>query len=194
MNNSFELPGSYKKWTMGLIAVGFIALLYGLVAFHPFAHPEHGENVNSTRFWAVLLQNCTFWLMICNASMFFIGVTTLAMGGWQVALRRVPEAISSVVPVLGVICFVIVMIIVWGDRHDIYHWVDAEAVAKDKILNGKKGFLNPVFFSVFSAVTIFLWWFLGKKMRQFSLESDTSGHMDFETGDKWVKKNIPVKN
>ncbi len=190
MNNSFELPGSYKKWTMGLIAVGVIALLYGLVAFHPFAHPEHGENASSTRFWAVLLQNCTFWLLVVNASMFFIGVTTLAMGGWQVAMRRVPEAISSVVPVLGIICFVILMIIVWTGRHDIYHWTDHEAVLKDKILNGKKGFLNPVFFSVFSAVTIFLWWFLGKKMRQLSLESDTAGHMDYETGDRWIKKNI----
>ena len=190
MNNSFELPGSYKKWTVGLIAVGVIALLYGLVAFHPFTHPEHGENANSTRFWAVLLQNCTFWLLVVNASMFFIGVTTLAMGGWQVAMRRVPEAISSVVPVLGIICFAILMIIVWGGRHDIYHWTDHEAVLKDKILNGKKGFLNPVFFSVFSAVTIFLWWFLGKKMRQLSLESDNAGHMDYETGDKWVKKNI----
>lgn len=175
---------------MGLIGAGIIALLYGLIMFHPFSHGGHGEDANSTRFWAVLLQNCTFWLMICNASMFFIGVTTLAMGGWQVALRRVPEAISSVVPVLGIICFLILMAIVWGDRHDIYHWVDAEAVSKDKILNGKKGFLNPVFFSVFSAITLFLWWFLGKKMRQLSLETDTAGHMDYETGDRWIKKNI----
>lgn len=171
---------------MGLIGAGIIALLYGLIMYHPFSH----EEVSSTRFWAVLLQNCTFWLLVVNASMFFIGVTTLAMGGWQVALRRVPEAISSVVPVLGIICFVILMALVWGDRHDIYHWVDAEAVSKDKILNGKKGFLNPVFFSVFSAITIFLWWFLGKKLRQFSLESDSAGHMDYEAGDKWIKKNI----
>jgi len=170
---------------MGLIGAGIIALLYGLIMLHPFSHES-----SSTRFWAVLLQNCTFWLMICNASMFFIGVTTLAMGGWQVALRRVPEAISSVVPVLGIICFLILMAIVWGDRHDIYHWVDAEAVSKDKILLGKKGFLNPVFFSIFSAITIFLWYFLGKKMRQLSLESDNAGHMDYEEGDKWIKKNI----
>lgn len=175
---------------MGLIGAGIIALLYGLIMFHPFSHGGHGEDANSTRFWAVLLQNCTFWLMICNASMFFIGVTTLAMGGWQVALKRVPEAISSVVPVLGIICFLILMAIVWGDRHDIYHWVDAEAVSKDRILNGKKGFLNPVFFSVFSAITIFLWWFLGKKLRQLSLESDNEGHMDYEKGDRWIKKNI----
>ena len=190
MNNSFELPGSYKKWTIGLISVGIIALLYGFIVFHPFAHAGHGENVNSTRFWAVLLQNCTFWLMIVNSSMFFIGVTTLAMGGWQVALKRVPEAISSVVPVLGVIAFLILMAIVWGGRDDIYHWVNADTVKNDPLLNGKKGFLNPVFFSVFSAIIIFLWWILGKKMRSLSLESDTEGPMDFEKGDKWIKKNI----
>ncbi|MEN9571342.1 MAG: hypothetical protein RL172_2573 [Bacteroidota bacterium] len=175
---------------MGLIVAGIIALLYGLIMYHPFSHGGHGEDASSTRFWAVLLQNCTFWLLVVNASMFFIGVTTLAMGGWQVALRRVPEAISSVVPVLGIICFIILMAIVWGGRHDIYHWVDAEAVAKDKILNGKKGFLNPVFFTVYSAITILLWWFLGKKMRQLSLESDSAGKMDYETGDRWIKKNI----
>ena len=39
MNNSFELPGSYKKWTMGLIGAGVIALLYGFIVYHPFAHP-----------------------------------------------------------------------------------------------------------------------------------------------------------
>ena len=94
MNNSFELPGGYKKWTMGLLGVGLIALIYGFIAFHPFTHPAHGHHDASTRFWAVLLQNCTYWLLVVNASMFFIGVTTLAMGGWQVALRRVPEACS----------------------------------------------------------------------------------------------------
>ena len=190
MSKSFELPGSYKKWSMGLMGVGIIALLYGLIMYHPFEHAGHGENINSTRFWAVLLQNSVFWLLLVNTSMFFIGFTTLAMGGWQVALRRVPEAISSVVPILGVITFVILMAIVWGDRTDIFHWLDEEAVANDKLLFGKKGFLNPVFFTVWSTITIFLWWFLGKKMRSFSIESDTTGPMDYETGKKWINKNI----
>ena len=61
MNQSFELPGNYKKWTIGLIIVGLIALLYGFVMFHPFAHAGHGENINSTRFWAVLLQNSVYY-------------------------------------------------------------------------------------------------------------------------------------
>ena len=190
MSKSFELPANYNKWTMGLIGAGLIALLYGFIAFLPFEHAAHGENINSTRFWAVLLQNSVFFLLITNASMFFIGVTTLAMGGWQVALKRVPEAISSVVQVLGIITFVILMSIVWGGRTDIFHWLDTEAVAHDKILDGKKGFLNPVFFTVWSTITIFLWWFIGRKMRSFSLESDQTGPMDYETGKRWINKNI----
>lgn len=189
MDHQFQLPGSYKKWTYGLIGAGVIALLYGFIMFHPFAHAGHGENVNSTRFWAVLLQNSVFFLLVVNAAMFFICATTLAMGAWVVAFRRVSEAISSVVPLLGVITFVILMAIVFGGRTDIYHWLDKEAVANDHILNGKKGFLSPVFFTVWSSITIFLWWFLGKKMRSMSLESDKKGQMDYETGKKWIWNN-----
>ena len=193
MNNQFELTGSYKKWTWGLIVAGVIALLYGFIMLHPFAPVAHGGEhhgpTGATRFWAVLLQNCVFWLLVVNASMFFICVTTMAMGGWQVALRRVPEAISSVVPILGIVTFLVLMAIVWGGRTDIYHWLDAAAVAKDPILNGKSGFLNPKFYSIWSGICIFMWWLLGRKMRSLSLESDKGGTMDYETGKKWIYKN-----
>jgi len=191
MNQQFELPGGYKKWTWGLIIAGVIALLYGFIMFHPFAPVSHegSEHTNSTRFWAVLLQNSVYWLLVVNASMFFICVTTMAMGGWQVALRRVPEAISSVVPMLGIITYLVIMAIVWGGRTDIYHWLDKAAVAKDPILLGKSGFLNPTFYTIWSAIAILMWWLLGRKMRSMSLESDKNGTMDYETGKKWIWKN-----
>ena len=189
MNHNFEIPGSYKKWTWGLIIAGVIAVLYGFIMYHPFAHAGHGENTDSTRFWAVLLQNSVYWLLTVNARMFFMCVTTMAMGSWQVAMRRVPEAISSVVPILGVITLLILMAIVWGGRTDIYHWLDKDAVAHDKILSGKKGFLNPMFFSIWSILSVGLWWLLGRKMRTLSLETDKSGPMDYETGKKWIWKN-----
>jgi hypothetical protein len=189
MNNEFVLPGSYKKWTLGLIIAGLLALVYGVIMFNPFAHAGHGENVDSTRFWAVLLQNSVYWLLTVNAAMFFICVTTMAMGGWQIALRRVPEAISSVVPVLGIITFVILLAIVLGHRTDIYMWLDADVVAHDKILNGKSGFLNPTFYIVWSAISIGLWSLLGAKMRKMSLDLDKTGPMDYETGKRWIFKS-----
>ncbi|MEO6583410.1 MAG: quinol:cytochrome C oxidoreductase [Ferruginibacter sp.] len=194
MDHHFELPGSFKKWTLGLLVAGILALLYGFIMFHPFTAPVHGahgsdhDGINSTRFWAVLLQNSVYWLLVVNASMFFLCVTTMAMGGWQIAFRRVTEAISSVVPILGIITFIVLLSLVMGHRTDIYHWLDKEAVAKDHILTGKKGFLNPGFFLVVSAVSITLWWLLGRKMRSLSLESDKAP-MDYPTAKKWIWDN-----
>ena len=189
MNNHFVIPGGYKKWSVGLMIVGALSLLIAIFVLNPAAG-SHGDNVNSTRFWAVLLQNSIYWLLLVNASMFFICITTLAMGGWQVAFRRVTEAISSLVPIMGSITLLIILCIVFGHRTDIYPWLDKEHVAIDKILVGKSGFLNPTFYTVASVLAIGLWAYIGRKMRQMSLETDERGQMDYETGKAWVWKNI----
>ena len=189
MNNHFVIPGGYKKWSAGLMIVGLISLLAGFIFLQPGAG-SHGDNVSSTRFWAVLLQNSVFWLLLVNTSMFFICITTLAMGGWQVAFRRVTEAISSLVPVLGLLTLIIILSIVLGHRSDIYPWLDKEHVQADKILKGKAGFLSPTAYTIASILAIGLWSFIGKKMRQFSLESDEQGAMDYETGKRWIWKNV----
>ena len=200
MSNSFQLPDSYKKWTWGLVIAGLVAILYGFIALHPFSHPPHAAegvevNMDSTRFWAVLLQNSVYFLLVVNASMFFICVTTLAMGGWQVAMRRVPEAISSVVPLIGGVTLLILAAIIFGNRTDIYHWLDPNLYVKgtgtfDKILNGKHGFLNPTFFMVWSVLSVGLWSLLGHKMRALSLKTDTEGPMNHSQAKSWIDKNF----
>jgi hypothetical protein len=199
MSQKFELSSAYKKWTWGLLLVGLAAIIYGIIVWHPFAPVQHGAGehgaglesipTEGTRFWAVLLQNSVYWLLVVNASMFFICVTTMAMGGWQVALRRVPEAISSVVPFIGILTFVLLMAIVWSGRSDIYPWLNDELVKGDHILKGKSGFLNKQFFTIWSSLAIVLWWLLGRKMRSMSLATDKNGTMDHETAKKWIWKN-----
>jgi hypothetical protein len=181
-NEQFAVSGGYKKWSYALMAVGAIALLTSL--FTLGMGDEHGK----TRFWASLLQNSLFFTMIVNASMFFICATTLAFGGWQVALRRVPEAISATLPVLAGISFIILMSIVFGHQHGIYHWLDTEAVEKDAILKWKSGLLNPKMFTIMTTVTLLLWWFLGKKMRALSAETDNAP-LNYEEGKRWLWKN-----
>ncbi len=188
MDNHFAVPGGFKKWTMGLMIVGLISLLLGFIILHPL-DGSHGDNVNSTRFWAVLLQNSIYWLLLVNTSMFFICITTLAMGGWQVALRRVPEAISSLVPILGVITLIVILSIVFGHRYDIYPWLNRAHVEEDKILRGKSGFLSPASYTIASILVIGLWWFIGRKLRQLSIDSD-NGPMDYQAGKSWIGKNI----
>ena len=167
IQEQFQVSGAYKKWTFGLLAAGALALILGFIVYGT-SKDDHAV----TRFWAVLMQNSLFFLMICNSSMFFICATTLAHGGWQTAFRRVPEAISAAVPVFSILALLIFIGIVVGNHHHIYEWLDREAVSKDPILNFKKGFLNPTFFFIWTLVTLGTWSFVGWKMRQLSKRSD----------------------
>lgn len=191
MDNRYVTPGNYKKWYGAFIIIGILTLILGVIFLNPFAG-GHGDNVNSTRFWSVLLMNSVYWLLLANVALFFIAISTLAMGGWQISFRRVNEAITSTIPVLGIITLVIMLCIIIGHRTDIYHWLDTEAVRNDKILNGKKGFLNPYVYLIFSFVTIGLWMFFGKRINKLSRETDESGPMDFDTSKKWLSKNMSI--
>ncbi|MBZ4189059.1 quinol:cytochrome C oxidoreductase [Niabella sp. 3A5MI-3] len=131
-----------------------------------------GDHDNRARFWASLLQNSVYFLLVVNAAMFFMCATTLAWGGWQIAFTRVTEAIASCVPVIGVIALVILLALCFGDHHTIYHWTDAEHVKHDPTLLHKSGFLSKGFFATVTILTIVLWSFLGWKMRQLSLKTD----------------------
>lgn len=191
MNSQYVTPASYKKWSAGLMIAGGLTLILGFIFLNPFSG-AHGDNVNATRFWAVLLQNCIFWLLLVNVATFFIVINTLAMSGWQEAFRRVTEAVSSVVPVLGVICLIILLCIVLGGRGDIYPWLNKEHVEHDPILLGKKGFLNPYVFIGYTLLTIGLWVLWGKKLRNLSQQTDSMGTMDEPTAKKWYKKNAGI--
>lgn len=191
MDFNYSTPGNFKKWYSGLIIVGILTLVLGVVFLHPFAS-GHGGDVSSTRFWAVLLMNAVFWLLLVNVALFFIAISTLAMGSWQVSFRRVNEAISSTIPVLGAIALVVMLCLVFGHRTDIYHWLDKEAVQSDKLLSGKKGFLNPAVYLGFSFVVIGLWVFFSRRFNKLSVESDEGGTMDFDASKKWMGKNMSL--
>ena len=181
----FEVPKRYRTWSLALMGVGILSLIIGFFLYGT------GDDVHhKTRFWATLLHNSVFFLLITNAAMFFVCATTLAFGGWQMSFRRVPEAISAVVPVIGVIALVVLLSIVFGGHHmsHIYHWTDHEAVANDKILKGKSGFLNETFYTVWTILTVVLWSVLGYKMRKLSLEADNSNFTVAEAR-KYIFKN-----
>src|SRR4051812_8805175 len=161
----FELPGRYRSASLLLMLIGALSLIVG---FFLYGTVDHG-----TRFWATLLQNSIYFLMICNSSMFFICATTLAFGGWQTTFRRVPEAISTAVPYLGGIAFIILMVLVFGHKH-IYHWTDTAAVNADEVLKGKSSFLSPTFFTIWTILIIGLWSILGHKMRRLSYDLDNN--------------------
>ncbi|MDE3126071.1 MAG: quinol:cytochrome C oxidoreductase [Bacteroidota bacterium] len=171
-----------KKWSYILIGIGLLAFIIGLFT------KGTGTNEERAIFMGTIMYNTIFWTMVCNAAMFFICATTLAMGGWQMTFRRVAEAISTLVPVFGIITLVVLFYIVFTGNHEIYHWLDAKQVAADEILKGKSGFLNVKFFVIWSILAVGLWSLLGWRMRKISSEADIEP-MDFNSGNAYVWKN-----
>jgi hypothetical protein len=182
LRERFEIPGKMRTWSLGLIAAGALALILGFIFIAGGKEP-HGKEV----FWGTLMYNSIFFLLITNAAMFFICATTLAMGGFQMVYRRISEAISTLVPIFGVIAFIILMVIVFDPNNHIYHW-KAEEAKVDPILKGKLGFLNPTFFVIWTTLAIGLWSLLGWRMRKLGDEAD-AGPMDNEKGQSFIWRN-----
>jgi hypothetical protein len=165
------------------MGIGILCIII-LFITHGASSNEHDQ----ARFWASLLQNSVYFLLTVNAAMFFITATTLAWGGWALSFKRVSEAVSSCVPAIGIICFVILMVLVFGGNHTIYHWTDAEHVKHDATLAHKSGFLSKGFFTVWTIITLAGWWLLGKKVRSLSLEIDNKP-LNVEEGKKYIWNN-----
>ena len=178
----FEIPAKMKTWSFGLMAVGILAFIIGFVTKGMSSNPE-----DQRVFWGTIMYNAIYFLLITNIAMFFICALTLGMSGWQVALKRVPEAISAAVPVFGIITGVLLIAIVMSNLH-IYEWTNASAVHENKALAFKHGFLNAPFFISWTVATIGLWMLLGKRMRKLSDEADQE-RMNPAHGQNYIWRN-----
>jgi hypothetical protein len=179
----FEIPKRYNTASLVLMAIGVLSIIILFIT--------HGTSSNahdSARFWASLLQNSVYFLLVVNASLFFITATTLAWGGWQMSFRRVPEAIGACVPVIGVIAVLILLVLVFGPNHTIYHWADPHAAEHDPALEHKAGFLNRPFFAIWTVITVVGWTLLGRKLRTLSTEIDNRP-LSLEEGKKYIWNN-----
>jgi hypothetical protein len=184
IREQFVIPKRYKTISIVLMVIGLVAII-GLYLTHGTKSDVHEQS----RFWASLLHNSVYFLLICNAAMFFMCATTLAWGGWALSFRRVTEAISAAVPVLGIIAGVVLLLICFSPEHLLYEWTNKSAVEHDKVLNWKAGFLNKGFFVFWTIFTIVAWSLLGYKMRRLSRELDNNPLPSVEAGKKYIWKN-----
>jgi hypothetical protein len=175
MNDRFEIPARLRNTSLILIAVGVIALIGGVVGL------LMGHNdVERARFWLVLLHDSVFFTLITTVSIFIMAAASLAQGGWVIAYRRVTEAIGANVWIFATIAAVVMFLIIFTFRdahgvNTVYKWVTP---GDDKILLGKKAFLNPGMFAGFTLITLGLWSFFGQKFRSLSLAQEAAPKND----------------
>lgn len=186
--DTFQVPKRYNSLAIALMAIGIIAIIALYITTHGSGGTPAEKHQSDARFWASLLQNSVYFLLVCNAVIFFIAATTLAWGGWQMSFRRVSEAITVCVPVVGTICGVILLAILFSSNHILYHWSDPNVVANDAALDWKAGFLNKGFFAFWTVFTIAAWSLLGWKLRSLSRSTDVR-KLTVEEGKRYMWTN-----
>ncbi len=160
--------GTFRATSNALLGVGAVAVIASAVtAFF-------GEDARKQFYFSYLVAY-TFALGIVLGAMFFVLVQHLARAGWSVVVRRVAENIMGAMPLMVPLFLPIVL-----GYHDLYHhWVDAVvdplAPGYDKILAGKRAWLNEPSFFARIVVYFLIWTLIATWFRKKSLEQDRTG-------------------
>jgi len=156
MEEKFIYRKKYKLRAIILIIVGFLLLLTSLVIF----------NIGAERLWANILLNNYFYLSFGLGAVIFIAIHNLGFSGWHTLIQRIPEAMSSFLPVSGIIMLLIAL---FGIPH-LYHWSHTENL--DSVLLEKTPYLNIPFFIIKLIIYFSVWAGLAYLIRKNSLQQD----------------------
>ncbi len=162
----FTIDKKAKNFTMALMAIGLIALIFGFVS------NPHGA-------WPALLFNTYFYIGIAVFSVFFVALQYVAEAGWSIVLKRVPEAIMAALPVFSLIMLFIMVASIMHWNH-IYHWLHEGIMTVghedyDAIIAGKEAYLNASFFIIRTIIYLLGWNYFAKKLRALSVLEDKEG-------------------
>lgn len=192
LDERYEFTAQARKRVLMWLGIGLAMFVIGLFMImngggheeahgaHAVAHGHAGAHGGhapawTARLWAVLWQHSVFFTGISLIGVFFIAVQYVAWAGWSVTIKRIPEAFGSFLP----ITLVIMLITFFLGGHDLFHWTDHDAVAHDKVLQGKSAFLNTPFFIVRLVLFFGLWYFIWMTLRKYSLKEDQEGGLTF---------------
>lgn len=162
----FTIDKKAKNFTMALMAIGLIALIFGFVS------NPHGA-------WPALLFNTYFYIGIAVFGVFFVALQYVAEAGWSIVLKRVPEAIMAALPVFSLIMLFIMVASIMHWNH-IYHWLHEGIMTVghedyDAIIAGKEAYLNASFFIIRTIIYLLGWNYFAKKLRTLSVLEDKEG-------------------
>jgi hypothetical protein len=123
-----------------------------------------------SQLWFSWLTSYLYFLSIALGGLFFVLALYVTKAGWGVVVRRTAENAMSTLPL-----FAVLFVPIWLGRHELFHWMDAEAVAEDAILQSKTWWLDESFFLVRAFVYFALWSLLALGFAAQSLRQDRTG-------------------
>ncbi|HEY6350829.1 MAG TPA: hypothetical protein VI636_15620 [Candidatus Angelobacter sp.] len=151
---SFHVSSRSRTFPVFLVALGAGVAIYGLLA-----QPE--------RTWPNLLLDGFYVASMGISAVFFLAVTRAAGARWSANLRRVPEALSSILPAAGVL-----LALMFFGRQTLFPWTRPGYFAKASAIAGNVHYLNPPWALARMALTLAAWIFFAWLFRRTSLQQD----------------------
>jgi len=190
-NTQFVFDGKTKRVLIGGMVLGVLCLALSAL----------NDDEYHTRFWTNFLHNSVYFTAVAFMSAFFLSAQLAAFAGWLTVIKRIWEGMGQFM-LVGLVLIGIIVIGVWGHLHHLYHWndpnlniTDPAAPHYDRIIAGKSGFLNPVFFTIATLGFLGIWYFWAYKMRQNSIAQDTKETPSFDyykKERKWAASFLPI--
>lgn len=162
MDEQFNFKKQYRNILLIVMAACLLVLLAAILISRPGA----------SRIWANVLLNNQFFMGLSLGAAFFLAVHRVALSGWHTVLQRLPEAMTTFLP----IAFILMLLIYFG-MHHLYSWTNNDVT--DKVMEGKKAWLNVPFFFIRLVIYFTGWIVLTRMMRKNSNALMTSSDIKY---------------
>jgi NNP family nitrate/nitrite transporter-like MFS transporter len=147
-----------QKLLFAMLGIGVIGFAAGLFT-------------SDARLWPSVLLNAFFFLSLALGAAVFISINSVANAGWSTAIRRVPEAMISYLP-LGSLA----MLILFFGRDTLYEGLGTIFGYGGKPMVFKNAWLSTPFFFSRMAVFLGLWLLLTWLIKRESRRQDVDGN------------------
>ncbi|HAF25185.1 MAG TPA: hypothetical protein DCK93_20150 [Blastocatellia bacterium] len=144
----------------------FVMLGIGVTGF------AAGLYTNDPRLWPSFLLNAFFFLTLALGAAVFVSINHVANAGWGTAIRRVPEAMMSYLP-LGALA----MLALFFGRDTLYEGLRSFFGYNGKPMVFKNAYLSTPFFFSRMAVFLGLWVLLAWLIKRESRRQDVDGDL-----------------
>ena len=156
-SNFITAPGQKILFIMlGIGVAGFAAGLY----------------FDAPRTWASLLQNAFFFLTLALGAAVFISINRVANAGWDTAIRRVPEAMTTYLPVGS-----LAMLALFFGRNHLYEGLRTFFGYGGSPMVFKKAWFSTAFFFGRMIAFLGIWMLLAWLIKRESRRQDTDGYL-----------------
>jgi hypothetical protein len=125
---------------------------------------------NPQAFWFDYLTAAMFWLAFGLGGTFFMLIAHAARSGWSVALRRIAENASLMLPTVAVLLLPVVFV----GSHELYEWTHTHVVAEDDVLTAKQPYLNEGAFKIRALLSLGVWSLITIGYWRWSTKQDTA--------------------